>query len=83
MKKILKHKDELDPIDHFKYGELLESFGEEVKYNLEVYEEYKCKIFIMLSLIYIAEIVKFGSSVMFMHENSHMFLKISSPSMSD
>eukprot|EP00347_Sterkiella_histriomuscorum_P006717 403351704 len=71
IRKVLKNKEELDPIDHFKYGEHLESLTEEIKFNLDVYED--CK----------NEIVKFGSSVMFMHENSQMFLKISSPSISD
>ncbi|CDW76579.1 UNKNOWN [Stylonychia lemnae] len=69
IRKILKNKKELDPHNQFKYGEYLESLNEEMKYNLDVFEEYK------------NQYVKFGSQVMIMHENSQLFLKISSPSL--
>ena len=83
IKKILKNKVELESSDHYKYGEHLESLTEEYKYNLGVFEEFKSMSPLNYKPLIIDEIVKFGSSVIFMHENSQKFLKISSPNLSD
>lgn len=47
MQKILHTKKILDPINQFKYGEYIESLNEEIKFNLENFQNLKSKLFIL------------------------------------
>ena len=56
IRKILKNKKELDPNSQFKYGEYLESLNEEMKSNLQVFEDYKSNL--LISYLYFRSICK-------------------------